>query len=343
MLRAVLSDERSHSMMDRRTFVLVCAGGALSAPLAAHAQQAAGKVYRLGILSAGGVPDPSIPTMVNVLFTALGDLSYVEGRNLVVDRRFAEDRFDRLPGLARELVQLRPDAIVAISGQAIKAVRDATATIPIVMVISTDPVARGLVASFSRPGGNVTGISTVAENSLAGKRLELLKEAVPKAARIAVLAAGPLSSSDQLKEAQKAAEALRVRLVPVEVRDTDYDHAFSTLVSEHADAIFAVMGPTLLRDRKQIAERAMKHRLPIISASPEMVEAGGLMSYGNSTLDSARRAAVYVDKILKGASPSNMPVEQPTRFELVINLKTAKALGLILPSSLVKRADTVIQ
>src|SRR5262249_33573987 len=144
MLRAVLSDERSHSMMDRRTFVLVCAGGALSAPLAAHAQQAAGKVYRLGILSAGGGPRPSPP--------ALGDLSYVEGRNLVVDRRFAEDRFDRLPGLARELVQLRPDAIVAISGQATKAVRDATATIPIVMVISTDPVARGLVASFSRPG-----------------------------------------------------------------------------------------------------------------------------------------------------------------------------------------------
>src|SRR5215472_2960542 len=341
MLRAVLSDERSHSMMDRRTFVLVCAGGALSAPLAAHAQQAAGKVYRLGILSAGGVPDPSIPTMLNALPTALGDLSYVEGRNLVVDRRFAEDRFDRLPGLARELVQLRPDAIAAVSGQAIQAARDATATIPIIMVISTDPVARGLVASFSRPGGNVTGISTVAENSLAGKRLELLKEAVPKAARIAVLAAGPLSSSDQLKEAQKAAEALRVRLVPVEVRDTD--HAFSTLLSEHADAIFAVMGPTLLRDRKQIAERAMKHRLPIISASPEMVEAGGLMSYGNSTLDSARRAAVYVDKILKGASPSNMPVEQPTRFELVINLKTAKAFGLILPNSLVKRADTVIQ
>jgi len=330
-------------MIERRTFVFVCSLGVLSAPLAGQAQQPAAKVYRLGILSAGGVPDPSIPTMVNVLPAALRDLGYVEGRNLVVDRRFAEDRFDRLPGLARELVQLRPDAIAAVSGQAIQAARDATATIPIIMVISTDPVARGLVASFSRPGGNVTGISTVAENSLAGKRLELLKEAVPKAARIAVLAAGPLSSSDQLKEAQKAAEALRVRLVPVEVRDTDYDHAFSTVVAEHADAIFVVMGPTLLRDRKQIVERAMKHRLPIISSNPELVEAGGLMSYGNSALDSARRAAVYVDKILKGASPSNMPVEQPTRFDLVINLKTAKELGLTLPNSLVKRADTVIQ
>ena len=330
-------------MIDRRAFVLAWAVGTLSAPLAAQAQQASGKVFRLVILSPGGVPDPSIPTMVNVLPTALRELGYVEGRNLVVDRRFAEDRFDRLPGLARELVQLRPDAIVAVSGQAIQAVRDVTATIPIVMVISTDPVARGLVTSFSRPGGNVTGVSTVAENSLAGKRLELLKEAAPKAARIAVLASGPLSSSAQLKEAQKAAEALRVRLVPVEVRDADYDRAFSTVAAEHADAIFVVMGPTLLRDRKQIAERALKHRLPVISSSPELVEAGGLMSYGNSTLDAARRAAVYVDKIFKGANPSDMPVEQPTRFDLVINLKTARALGLTLPNSLVKRADTVIQ
>jgi putative ABC transport system substrate-binding protein len=315
----------------------------LTTPLAAEAQQAAGKVYRLGLLSAGGVPDLSIPTMANVLPTALRDLGYVEGRNLVVDRRFAEDKFDRLPGLARELVQLRPDVIVAVSGQAIQAVRDATATIPIVMVISTDPVARGLVASLSRPGGNVTGVSTVAENSLAGKRLELLKEAVPKAARIAVLAAGSLASSAQLKEAQKAAEALRVRLIPVEVRDTDYDGAFSTVVAEHADAIFIVMGPTLLRDRKQIVERALKHRLAVISASPELVEAGGLMSYGNSTLDSARRAAVYVEKIFKGASPSNMPVEQPSKFELVVNLKTAKALGLTIPPSVLARADQVIE
>src|SRR5262249_39141502 len=335
------------SMMDRRAFVLVCALGTLSAPIAAQAQQAAGKVYRLGILSAGGGPDPSIPTMANVLPNALRDLRYVEGRKFVGDRRFAEDRFDRLPGLARELVQLRPDAIVAVSGQAIQAAHDATTTIPIIMVISTDPVARGLVASFSRPGGNVTGVSTVAENSLAGKRLELLKEAVPKAARIAVLAAGPLASSDQLKEAQKAAEALRVRLVPVEVRDADYDQAFGTVVAERADAIFVVMGPTLLRDRKQIAERAVTHRLPVTSPNPELVEAegvgaGGRMGCGNGTVDWGRRASVYVDKIFKGASPSNMPVEQPTTFDLVINLKTAKALGLTLPSSLVKRADTVI-
>jgi len=329
--------------MDRRTFLLVCTGAMLSAPLAAQAQQAANKVYRLGILSPGGAPDPSTPTLANALPLALRDLGYIEGRNLVVDRRFGEDRFDRLPMLARELVQLRPDAIVAGSGQATQAVRDVTATIPIVMVLSADPVARGLVASFSRPGGNVTGISTVAETSLAGKRLELLKEAVPKAARIAVLGSGSLASSVQLKEAQKAAEALRVRLVPVEIRDHDYDRAFSTVLAEHADAIFIVSGPTLVRDRKQIMERALRHRLPVISANPELVEAGGLMAYGNSPLDSARRAAVYVDKIFKGANPSDMPVEQPTRFDLVINLKTARALGLTLPNSLVKRADTVIQ
>src|SRR5262245_37938722 len=160
----------------------------LLSPLAVASQPAAGKVYRLAILSPGGIPDPSVPTLPNLIPKALGDLGYVEGRNLVVERRFADDKFDRLPSLARELAQQRPDVIVAISGQATQAARDATSAIPIVMVISTDPVARGLVASFSRPGGNVTGISTVAETSLAGKRLELLKEAVPKATRIAVLA-----------------------------------------------------------------------------------------------------------------------------------------------------------
>jgi putative tryptophan/tyrosine transport system substrate-binding protein len=329
--------------MDRRTFVLVCAVGALSGPLAAQSQQTAGKMYRLGILSPGGTPGASAPSLPNLIPTALRELGYVEGQNLVVERRFADDHFDRLPGLARELVQLRPDVIVAISSQVIQAVRNATATIPIVMVISTDPVARGLVTSLSRPGANVTGITTVAETSLAGKRLELLKEALPKAGRIAVLATGPIASSDQMKEAQKAGEALRVKVVPVEVRDADYDRAFSAIVAGRADAILVLMGPTFVRDRTQIIERAAKHRLPAVSSGPELVEVGGLMSYGNSTHDSAHRAAAYVDKILKGATPSNLPVEQPTKFDLVINLKTAKALGLTLPSSLVKRADTVIQ
>jgi putative ABC transport system substrate-binding protein len=331
-------------MKTRAVLMLAVTLGLLLAPWAADAQQPAGKVYRLGILSPGAVPDPSVPTMPNLLPPALREFGYVEGRNLVVDRRFGYDELDRLPALARELVQLRPDVIVAVAGQAIQAARDATATIPIVMVISTDPVARGLVASFSRPGGNVTGVTTVAETSLAGKRLELLKEALPKAARIAVLASGSLSSSAQLKEAQKAAEALRVKLVPVEIRDANYDLAFATIVAERADAIFVLMGPTLLRDRNQIVERTAKHRLPAISGTSELVEAGGLMSYGGgSILDTSRRVAVYVDKILKGAKPSGLPVEQPTKFELVINLKTAKALGLTLPPSLLERADTVIR
>jgi putative tryptophan/tyrosine transport system substrate-binding protein len=323
--------------------MLAVALGLLLSPLVAESQQTASKVYRLGILSPGGAPNPSVPTIVNLVPKALTELGYVEGKNLAVDRRYADDKFDRMPGLARELVQLRPDVIVAVSGRAIDAARGATTTIPIVMVISTDPVARGLVASFSRPGGNVTGITTVAENSLAAKRLELLKEAVPKATRIAVLASGSLASSDQLKEAQKAAEALRVKLVPVEVRDGDYDRAFATIMAERADAMFVMMGPTFIRDRTQIAERAAKHRLPAISATPELVEVGGLMSYGGSIVDVSRRVAVYVDKILKGAKPAGLPVEQPTKFELIINLKTAKALGLTLPHALLERADTVIR
>jgi len=325
----------------RAPLVLAVTLGILLVSGVAEAPQAAAKVYRLGILSPGGVPDPSVPTIPNVLPTALRDLGYVEGQNLVVERRFAGDKFERLPGLARELAQIRPDVIVAIAGQAIQAVRDATTTIPIVMVISADPVARGLVASLARPGGNLTGVVS-AETSLAGKRLELLKEAVPRATRIAVLGTGPLSSSLQLKEAQKAAGALRVKLVPVEVRDTDYDGAFGTIVAERADAIFALGGPTFVRDRHQIVERAARHRLPIM-ANPELVEAGALMSYGDSIQATSRRAAVYVDKILKGAKPADLPVEQPTKFELVINLKTAKALGLTIPQSLLARADEVIR
>lgn len=328
--------------MIRREFVSGLALALLAAPLAVGAQPA-GKVYRLGIISPGGVPDPTVPTIPNLLPTALRELGYVEGRNLVVERRFADDKLDRLPGLARELVQLRLDVIVAIATQGIQAARDATATIPIVMIVGTDPVERGLVANFARPGGNVTGITTVAETSLAGKRLELLKEAVPRATRVAVLGSGSLASSAQVKEAQKAAEALRIKLVPVEVRDGDYDRAFATIVAERADAVFVLTGPTIVRDRKQVIERAAKHRLPTISALPELVEVGSLMSYGSSISNAARRAAAYVDKILKGSQPSGLPVEQPTKIDLVINLKTAKALGLAIPRSLLERADEVIE
>ena len=328
--------------MDRRRFVLTSLVGALAMPRVAEAQQP-GKVWRVGILSPGGVPDPSVATTPNLLPRNLRELGYVEGGNLIVERRFADGKIDRLPGLARELVQLKVDVIVAAGDETIQAARDATATVPIVMVVGSDPVARGLVASFSRPGGNITGVTVVAETVLAAKRLELIREAVPGAARIAVLGAGGPVSSIQVQEAQKAASALRVKLVVVEAPGTDYDRAFASIVAERADALFVLMSPTLTRDRKQIIDRAAKYRLPAIYQWREHVEVGGLMSYGGSLIDISRRLAAYVDKILKGARPGDLPIEQPTKYELVINLKTARTLGLNVPPTLIARADEVIE
>jgi len=211
------------------------------------------------------------------------------------------------------------------------------------MVVGSDPVARGWVASLSRPGGNITGVTVVAETVLAAKRLELLKEVVPGAARIAMLGAGGPGSSVQVQEAQKAASALHVKLVVVDVPGTDYDRAFASMVTERADALFVLMSPTLTRDRKEIMDRAAKHRLPAIYEWREHAEVGGLMSYGSNLIELSRRVAAYVDKILKGARPGDLPIEQPTKFELVINLKTAKALGLTIPPSLLARADQVIE
>jgi ABC-type uncharacterized transport system substrate-binding protein len=327
--------------MNRRTFI-VTGAGFLAAPLAAGAQQAR-RVYRVGILSPGGVPYPSVATAPNLVPMVLRELGYVEGRNLVVERRFADGQFDRLPGLARELVQLQADVILATGAEATQAARGATATIPIVMIVGVDPVARGWVTSLSRPGGNVTGLTVVAGTVLAGKRLELIKEAVPRATRIAVLGTGEFLSGPQAQEAEKAAATLRVKLVVVQVQGTDYDRAFGTMVAERADALFVLMSPVFTRDRKQIIERAAKYRLPAIYEWREHVEVGGLMSYGGSIGELSRSAAVYMDKILKGAKPAELPVEQPTKFELVINLKTAKTLGLTIPPSLLARADQVIE
>src|SRR5262245_24081731 len=239
-------------------FITMVGCGLLTAPITAGAQQSAAKVYRLGILSPGRADDSSVPTISTVIPTALRESGYVEGRNLVVEKRFADDKFDQLPRLARELIQLRPDVVVAFGALAIQAAKDTTETVPIVMVIGADPVARGLVSSFAHPGGNVTGLTLVAETVLAGKRLELIREAVPRATRIAVLATGGfLSSSAQLQEARKAAQALRLQLVVVEVQDADYDRAFKAIVAERADAIFVMMSATFNRDRKQIVERAV--------------------------------------------------------------------------------------
>jgi putative tryptophan/tyrosine transport system substrate-binding protein len=326
--------------MDRRAF-LSGAAALLAAPLVAVAQQP-GKVYRLGILSPGGVPDPSAATSPNLVPIALRELGYIDGQNLVVERRFAEGKIDRLPALARDLVQLRVDVIVAVS-EAIQAAKEATATIPIVMGFGFNPVEQGFVSSLARPGGNITGVLYASEGQLVSKRLELIREAIPRAARFAVLSTSESDSSDQLHAAQKAASALGVKLVVVEAQGADYDRAFARMAAERADALFVVSSSILNRDRKLIIEGAAQYRLPAMYEWREQVEVGGLMSYGSSLVGLSRRVAAYVDRILKGAKPADLPVEQPTKFELVINLKTAKALGLTIPPSLLARADQVIE
>jgi putative ABC transport system substrate-binding protein len=327
--------------MNRRTFLCGLTLGTLSAPLAAEAQQA-GKVYRLGMLTPG--VRPSSLVTANLLPLSLRELGYVEGQNLVIEQRFAEGKLDRLPGLARELVQLRMDILVAASPHAVQAAKDTTKTIPIVMLLSySDPVELGLVASFARPGGNITGVVLAAEPTMAGKRLELIKELVPRAARIAVLATGEVPSRTQVQWAEKVAPSLGVKLVVVETRDAEYDRAFATIMAERADALLVVASVILSTDRERIIQLAAKHRLPAIYDWREHVEAGGLMAYGGSVLGFTRRAAVYVDRIFKGADPADLPVERATTFELAINLKTAKALGLKIPQSLLLRADQVIE
>jgi putative ABC transport system substrate-binding protein len=326
--------------MERRTVLRVIAGGILAAPLAALAQPA-GRVYRVGILVLGA-PAPSDRATMSLLVPAsLRELGYVEGQNLLVERRYARGERDRLSGLARELVQLRADVIVAVSNEATQAAKDATKTIPIVM-IGGSVVARGLVASLAQPGGNVTGVA-ITETTLAAKRLELLKEAVPRATRLAILATVEEDQQPQLREAEEAAATLGVKLVIVEVRRADYGSAFDRMIAERAQALLVFSSPLLHLDRRRIIELAAKHRLPAIYQWREHAEEGGLMAFGSNLTDLSRRMAAYVDRILKGARPAELAVEQPTLYELAINLKTAKALGLTIPPSLLQRADQVIE
>jgi len=312
---------------------------AIAMPAAAQARS---RTYRVGILSPAPVPAPDVATSPNLVPMALRDLGYVEGQNLVVERRFAEGKIDRLPRLARELVELRVDVIVAVS-EAIAAARSATATIPIVMGFGFNPVEQGFVASLARPGGNVTGVLYAPEGQLVSKRLELIKEAIPRASRIAVLATHESDSRAQLDAAQHAARALGVKLIVVEVDGTDYDRAFASMASQRAEALFVLSSAVLNRDRRQIIDRAASSRLPAMYEWREQVEAGGLMSYGSSLVSLSRRVAAFVDRILRGAKPADLPVERPTSYELVINMKTAKALGLTIPPSLLARADQIIE
>jgi putative ABC transport system substrate-binding protein len=273
----------------------------------------------------------------------LRELGYVEGQNIAIESRWTEGKDDRLPGLAADLVRSKVDVIVAETGAATRAAQQATRTIPIVMSTVNDPVGSGLVASLARPGGNVTGL-TIMSPDLVGKQLELLKEVVPKVSRVALLRHpdNPASAA-QLREAQAAAQALGVRLQTLEARSPqEIDGAFAAMTRERAGALLIIPDTLFWSQRRQIVELAVKRRLPSMRMGEAYAEAGGLMSYGPSYLDLERRAATFVDKILKGANPADLPVAQPTKFELVINLKTAKAIGLAIPQPLLQRADQII-
>jgi putative ABC transport system substrate-binding protein len=315
---------------------------------AAHAQeykaQQAAKIARIGWLGA----NPAIGRLLReALLQGLRDLGYVEGRNVVIEYRFAEGKLERYPALAAELVALKVDVIVAPITPAALAAKQATKTIPIVFVAVGDPITDGLVTSLARPGGNVTGLSLLFPE-LVGKCLEELKQAVPGVSRVAVLwqpgAVGERTEKDMLKGAEVAARALGVRLQFVEARGpADLDRAFSDITKARAGALTVLPGNMFFSERRRLVDLAAKNRLPAVYPLREFVDAGGLMSYGASNADMFRRAATYVDKILKGAKPADLPVEQPTKFELVINLKAAKVLGLTIPQSLLGRADEVVQ
>jgi len=329
--------------MDRRTFINIVAGGLAITRSAAEAQQAA-KVPRIGYLS---INLAGSPHMTEGFRQGLRDLGYVEGRNVFIEFRDAEGKLERLPALAAELVALKVDVVVVGGTVAAVAAKQATKTVPIVFVSAVDPVTDGLVASLARPEGNATGLATLAPE-LVGKRLEQLKQIAPGVSQVAVLwqpgALGERTEKDLRKEAEGAAQVLGIRLQFVEVRGPgDFDRAFSDMTRARASALTVLGSSMLINERGHVVALAAKNRLPAVYGLREYVDAGGLMSYGPNNVDLFRRAATYVDKILKGAKPGDLSVEQPTKFELVINLKAATALGITIPQSVLGRADEVIQ
>jgi len=300
------------------------------------------KVPRIGFVSTP--PSSAISARIEAFREGLRELGYVEGRNIVVEYRHAEGKLDRLPTRATELVRLKLDVIVTAGPAPIRHVKEATATIPIVFAFDDDPVGSGSVKSLARPGGNVTGLSTLGVE-ISGKQMELLKEIVPKLFRVAALGSSTRPGTVQaLKEAELAAAALNVQVQYLDVpHPKDIETAFQATRKSRADAVVVLGSPILNSHRRPIAELAVKNRLPAIYPRPEFVEDGGLMTYGVSITDLFRRAATYVDKILKGTKPADLPVEQPTKFELVINLKAAKQIGLTIPPNVLARADKVIR
>lgn len=329
-------------MNTRRRLVLALMAGALGSPFASFAQQPA-KTARIGFLH------PASPHGAEIRLQAFRDglreLGYVEGKNLQLEVRWAEGKLERLPTLAAELVQAKVDVIVAATSPAVVAAREATRTVPIVMPLSSDPVGDGLVASLARPGGNITGLSLMAPE-LGPKRLELLQELLPKVSHAVAVLWNPayVGMRARFEEAQVAAPAVGLTVRSVEVRDTrELDAAFEAIIREHPDALLLLVDPFTISQRARIVAFAAEQRLPAIYESSDFADVGGLISYGPNAQDLYRRAATYVDKILRGAKPADLPIEQPTKFELVVNMRAAKALGIKFPDSILLRADKVIE
>jgi len=330
-------------VLDRRAFTRVAFGTLLAWSCGARAQSR-GKICHVGILRAS-TRMPSDPILGNWLGDFMRDLGYIEGQNLRFEEMHADDNVQRIPGLARDMVQLQPDVIVAIGTSPTLALKDETTTIPVVFLTNADPIEVGLVPSLARPGGNITGVLIAPDGTLAGKKLEMLRELVPQATRFALLVPDDpgVGLKLQVQEAEKAASTLGVELKVVAVRAGDYDDAFEAISAARPGGLLVGGHVFFLRDRKQIVELAAKYRLPAIYEWPQQVRDGGLMSYGANDGETYRRLAGYVDRICKGARPSDLPIWRPSVLHLVINLKTAKALGVTIPSSLSQRVDEVIQ
>jgi putative tryptophan/tyrosine transport system substrate-binding protein len=330
--------------MNRRRFLSTVSASCLVASLGTAAAQSSEKVRRVGYISPGASSDPVRLRRFEAFRQGLRELGYVEGQNIVLESRWAEGQYARYPALAADLVRLKAGVIVAVGGAATKAAKEVTRTIPIVMSVVVDPVGSGLVPSLARPGGNLTGTSIMATD-LIGKQFELLRGVVPRVPRMALLwnPANP-SHASVMSHGKDAARSLGVQLQLLEARDPqEIDRAFAAMTREQAGALVVLPDGIFGNQMRQIAELAVQRRLPSIYGQSEYAEAGGLMVYSPNLLDLERRAATFVDKILKGAKPADLPIEQPSKFELIINLKTARALGLTIPSSLLARADQVIE
>ena len=323
--------------MRRRQFIALLGGSAVAWPLAPHAQQRE-RVRHIGVLLFA----QQDWAVIRPCLQELQALGYVDGKTIAIEYRDAEGKYERLPELASELVRLNPDVIFSFGGEQAPIVKAATASIPIVVVVSNDPVASGLVASLARPGGNVTGVTYV-HDQLAGKTVELLKDAVPWVSRVAILW-NPNHTDPEFRETQRAAHALQVQLQSLEVRESgDFEGAFQAATRERAEALIVAGARILALHRQRIGDFAAKNRLILVGTPKWLSEVGSLLTYGPNATELNRRAASYIDKILKGAKPADLPMQQPATYELVINLKTAKTFGLTIPPTLLARADEVIE